>query len=409
MLVETTIKRTLGLKSHRVERVEEVCSGALQAWITPRRRSRPICSGCGRRRRGYDRLPPRRYRHVPFWGIEVELLYRPRRVVCSRCGIKVERVSWAVGKSPLTTPLVGVLSTFARLLSWQEVSRLFGVSWSTVRQAVAQAVSYGLEHREFSGVLSIGIDEISRRRGHRYMTNVYDLKRRRLICTGVGRDEASLRRFFQWWGKERAEALVAVCCDMWRPYLNVIEENTPNAAIVFDKFHVVRHLMEAVDEVRKQEARHLADQGVELLKGTKYIWLKNPWRWTKKQRARFRELKRSNLKVYRAYLIKEAFRALWEYKTVWGAKRYLRRWFWWATHSRLKPLREFAWMLRRHEQGILNAIRLKINNAIVEGMNRKAKVISQRAYGFRTPGNYALALYHGLGNLPMPETTHEFL
>jgi len=310
MLIETIIKRTLGLKGHRVDRVEEVG-----------------CGGCGKRRDGYDRLPTRRYYHLPFWGIDVNLLYRPRRVSCPRCGIKVEQIPWAMGKSPLTTPLVVVLSTFARLLSWQEVSRFFRVSWDTVRQAVAQAVSYGLEHQEFTVVLSIGIDEISRRRGHRYMTNVYDLKARRLIWTGVGRDVDSLRRFFEWWGEERSKALVAICCDMWRPYLKGIEEYTSNAAIVFDKFHVVRHLMEAVDEVRREESRLLAEEGGDLLKGTKYLWLKNPWRWTKREKQRFRELKRSNLKVYRAHLIKEAFRALWEYKTVWGAKRYLRRWF----------------------------------------------------------------------------------
>lgn len=409
MLVETIIKKTLGLKSHRVVRVEEGSGGVLRAQIVPRRRSRAICSGCGQRRQGYDRLPQRRYRHLAFWGIQVELLYRPRRVNCPRCGIKVEQVPWAMGKSHLTTPLVVVIATFARLLSWQEVSRLFGVSWGTVRQAVAQAVSYGLEHREVTGVISIGIDEISRQRGHRYMTNVYDFTGRRLIWTGVGRDENTLRRFFAWWGKERSEALVAVCCDMWRPYMNVIEESAPNAVIVFDKFHVVRHLMDAVDKVRKEEARLLAEAGIEDLKGTKYLWLKNPWRWTKKQKSRFRELMRSNLKIYRAYLIKEAFRTIWKYKTVGWAKRYLKRWFWWATHSRLEPIREFAWLLRRHEQGILNAIKFNINNAFVEGMNRKAKVISQRAYGFRKPDTYALALYHGLGKLPMPETTHKFL
>ena len=231
MLIETIIKRTLGLKSHRVDRVEEIVCGALRVWVVPRRRSRPICSGCGKRREGYDRLPPRRYRHVPFWGIEVELLYRPRRLSCPQCGIKVEQVPWAMGKSPLTTPMIVVLSTFARLLSWQEVSRLFRVSWGTVRQAVAQAVCYGLDRQEFSGVLSIGIDEISRRRGHRYMTNVYDLKARRLIWTGVGRDEDSLRRFFEWWGEERSKALVAVCCDMWRPCLKVTEEYAPDARL----------------------------------------------------------------------------------------------------------------------------------------------------------------------------------
>jgi len=140
----------------------------------------------------------RRFRHLRFWGIDVELFNRPRRVCCLRYGIKVERVPWAMGRNPLTTHMVVVLSTCTRLLSWQEVGRRFRVSWGTVRQAVAQAISHGLKQQEITRVLSIGIDEISRRRGHLYMNNVYDFEARRLNWTRFGRDEDSLRRFFEW-------------------------------------------------------------------------------------------------------------------------------------------------------------------------------------------------------------------
>jgi len=409
MLIERIIKRTLELKSYRIERIEEKASGALCVHLVSRKRSKPVCSGCRRKGPGYDRLRERVWRHVPMWGIGVEFIYRPRRVQCRWCGIKVERMPWAAGKSSLTVPFIVVLATFARLLSWAEVSRLFGVHWNTVRHAVKEAVSYGLAHSDTSGVLYVGIDEISRRKGHLYMTNVYDLNEGRLLWTGDGRDEDVLRRFFEYWGEERTQKLVGICCDMWKPYMNVIEECAPHATIVFDKFHIIRHLLEAVDEVRKEEASCLKDQGMDVLKGTKYLWLKNPWNWTKGQKSWFRSLVKSNLRVYRAFLIKEAFRALWKYKTVGWAKRYFKKWFWWATHSRLEPIRKFAWMVRRHLQGVLNIIKLGISNAIVEGMNRKAKVISQKAYGFRTPTNYALALYHGLGKLPLPETTHRFV
>lgn len=302
-----------------------------------------------------------------------------------------------------------VLATMARILPWQVVSRLFGVHWNTVRHAVREAVLYGLSRRETGKVLLIGIDEISRRRGHQYMTNDYDLEEARLLWTSEGRDEDSLRRFFEHWGPERTERIVGISCDMWSPYMNMIKEYAPHATVVFDKFHVMRHLLEAVDKVRKEEARQLAEQGVDALVGTKYLWLKNPANWTSDQQEWFGELVKMELKVHRAFLMKEAFKALWEYRRVSSAEKFFRKWFWWATHSRLEPMREFAWMIKNHLEGILNVVRLGINNAMVEELNRKAKVVSQMSYGFRTPMNYAIALYHVLGKLPLPETTHRFV
>jgi transposase len=408
MLVESIIKWTLQFKSWRVGKV----SGSkekLTVRVVPRRRSRAMCSGCGKRRPGYDTLPERVWRHVALWGIPVWLRYCPRRVKCPQCGVKVERMPWTMGKSTLTKPLIVGLATFAKLLSWEEVARLFGVHWNTVRAAVGHAVHYGLANRDTSMVIAIGIDEISRRKGHTYVTNVYDLELKRLLWTGEGRGEDVLERFFDEWGKKRTEAISCICCDMWDPYLKTIKDRAPKAAVVFDKFHIVQHLMKAVDEVRREEARSLRETNPELLKRTRYIWLKNPWNLTPKQKQRLGYLEKLNLRTNRAYLLKETFREFWEYKTQQLAKQFLKKWFWWATHSRLKPMRDFAWMLRRHEKGILNYFETRIDNGAVEGMNRKAKVLSQRAYGYRTFETFSLALYHVLGDLPMPELTHKFL
>jgi transposase len=314
-----------------------------------------------------------------------------------------------MGKSTLTKPLIVGLATFAKLLSWEEVARLFGVSWNTVRAAVAHAVQYGLANRDTSTVIAIGIDEISRRKGHTYVTNVYDLEHKRLLWTGEGRGEDVLERFFDEWGKERTEAISCICCDMWDPYMKTIRKRALGAVVVFDKFHIVQHLMMAVDEVRREEAHSLKETNPDLLKRTRYIWLKNPWNLTPKQKRRLGHLEKLNLRTNRAYLLKETFREFWEYKTKGWAKRFLKQWFWWATHSRLKPMRDFAWMLRRHQEGILNYFETRIDNGAVEGMNRKAKVVSQRAYGYRTFETFSLALYHVLGDLPMPELTHKFL
>lgn len=407
MHMNSIIRKTLGIKHHRIVRIEKEIKGIVIHMDRIRRR-RLSCGQCGQRGRVRDRLPERRWRHVPLWGIPVEIVYRPCRVNCPECGIKVESIPWAQGKSPLSQPLIVTLATWSRLLAWDVVARLFGVCWSTVRAAVQSAVQYGLSNREMDGVLYIGIDEISRRRGHIYHTQVYDLSRKRLLWSAEGRDADTLRRFFEDLGEERCRGIKAVCCDMWAPYIEVIEEMLPGATIVFDKFHLVRHLLKAVNDVRKQEAATLKKSNPDLLKGTRYIWLKNPENLTDRQRARLSYLEKLNLKINRAYLLKEIFKQLWTYKRKGWARRFLRKWFWWATHSRLEPLRKFAWMLRRYEEGILAWFDVPINNGATEGMNNNAKAVSHRARGYRTENTFTLALLHCLGDLELPQTVHKF-
>jgi transposase len=168
-------------------------------------------------------------------------------------------------------------------------------------------------------------------------------------------------------------------------------------------------LNQAVDEVRKQEALTLKKDNPELLKKTRYIWLKNPENLTDKQRARLGYLEKLNLKVNRAYLLKESFRDFWDYSYPAAGKKYLTKWFWWATHSRLEPLRDFAWMLRKHQHGIINYFKCRITNGVTEGMNNKVKTIVKRCYGFRTIPTLQLALYHCLGKLPEPKNLHKFV
>jgi transposase len=357
-----------------------------------------------------DRLKDRTWRHVPLWGIPVTLHYAPARVSCIRCkAVCVEAIPWSQGKCRLSVGLIWLLAAWTKLLAWDVVARLFGVHWNTVAAAVRQAVSYGLAHRQIGQVLYIGIDELSRRKGHRYVTNVYDLQAKRLLWSGEGRGKETLEAFFAEHGEALKDKVLGVCCDMWQPYIDVLRQRCPKAVLVFDKFHIVQKLLQAVDEVRRQEATALKKSNPELLKRTRYIWLKNPENLTPKQRARVGYLEKLNLRTNRAYLLKEAFRELWTYARRGWAKRFLKKWFWWATHSRLKPMRDFAWMLRRHEEELLDYFLLRIDNGAVEGLNNKAKVVSHRCYGFRTAGTFITALYHCLGDLPEPELVHRFL
>ena len=408
MLVESIVRKTLGLKRHCIKKVTEE-HDEIVVYLFPDKRCRIICSSCGNKGPGYDTLKERRWKHVPLWGIPVTLAYSPRRLQCINCGIKVEAIPWTQGKSPLSLPLSVVLATWSKLVAWNVVGQLFGFHWNTVRKAVKNVVDYGLANRDLGDLLYIGIDEISRKKGHVYHTQVYDLIEKRLLWSGEDRTAETLDAFFDYLGKDHCKHIKAVCCDMWAPYVDTIKERLPDTLLVFDKFHIVRHLLDAVDKVRREEAQKLKSDNPELLKKSRYIWLKNPWNLTEKQRVRLSDLEKLNLKINRAYLLKEAFRKFWDYSYQAWAKKYLIQWFWWATHSRLKPMRDFAWMIRRHQDDILNYFKVPIDNGAVEGLNNKAKVISHRAYGYRTAETFKLALYHGMGKLPEPQLTHKFL
>ena len=409
MLIESLVKATVELQGFCVMSVTGD-AGGLVVDLVPDGRYAPRCGRCQQRATYRDTRPVRRFRHVPMWGIPVELRYAPRRVSCAGCeGVYVESMPWVSGKQRMTRSLMVTLATWARSLPWQQVARLFRCSWGTVAAAVDEAVAYGLAHRDLEGLTHIGIDEISRKRGHVYVTNVYDLERKRLIWSGEGRSRETLEAFFDFLGPEKTQALEGICCDMWQPYIDVIKAQAPQAILVFDKFHIVRHLTQAVDQVRRDEIREKGPAHKVLMYKTRFIWLKNPWNLTEHQAMRLGELEQINLKINRAYLLKELFRYFWDYRRAGWAKKYLKKWFWWATHSRLAPMREFAWMLRRHEEDILNYFRMPIDNGTVEGLNNKAKLVIHKAYGFRTAKNYIRNLYHCLGDLPLPQTAHTFV
>lgn len=408
MLVKTIARKTLDLKNHKIDKIKETSEGTIEIQISHKKRRLLPCKNHEGKYKVVDQLPERRWQHVSLWGRDVVIIYSPCRVMCNGKLI-VEDIPWSKGKIRITAPLIAHIGILAELLPWKQVAELFHIHWNTVKNAVKQIVEYGLEHREIGDVIYFGIDEISRKKGHIYLTNVYDLKEKRLLWSGKGRDKTTINKFYNQVGHKLNASLTAICCDMWQPYIDNLKLFFPDAIIVFDKFHIVSHLNKAVDEVRKQEARELKETEPDILKGTRYLWLKRNGNLTDKQRVKLSTLEKLNLKINRAYLLKENFQYVWEYKYPGWAKKFLKQWFWMATHSRLKPLRDFAWMVRRHEEGILNYFKVPISNGIVEGLNNKAKVISHRAYGFRTVGTYKLVLYHCMGKLPRPVSSFKFL
>jgi len=386
---------------------------ALMVEIVPRRNSRPVCSGCGRVGPGYDTLEPREFEFVPLWGLAVFFVYVMRRVDCPRCGVKVEAVPWSEGKQTLTFAYMQFLATWAKRLSWQEVATVFRTSWEKVFRAVEWMVSWGLAHRDLSGVTAIGIDELLFQRGHKYITVVYQIDShcKRLLWVGKDRTVRCLLQFFREFGRERSAALRFVCSDMWKPYLKVIAKKASAALHVLDRFHIAMHMNKAIDEVRAKEARELKAKGLDpILKHSRWCLLKRPENLTDKQEIKLADLVRYNLKSVRSYLLKEDFQFFWEYTSPHWAGLFLDRWCVRTLRSRIEPIKKVARMLRSHRELLLNWFRAKkaISGGVVEGFNNRAKLTTRKAYGFRTFRAAEIALYHTLGALPEPEWTHRF-
>jgi transposase len=378
-----------------------------------RKNGRPICSGCGAKCPGYDRLKERRYEFVPLWNIPVFLSYRPRRVQCSRCGVKVEEVPWAQGKSQHCTVYEWFLAAWAKLLAWQQVARSFGTSWNTVHRAVQAAVLWGLERRSLDGIGAIGVDEIAWQKGHHYLTLVYqiDAGQKRLLHVSEGRTKESLKTFFkETLGQERSEQLRFACSDMWGPYLDVIDRWSM-AVNILDRFHIMKKMNEAIDKIRRQEMSKARQAGYQsVLKNSRWCLLKRRENLTKKQVVKLRELLQYNLPPVKAHLLREDFQRFWKYKTKKWARRFLEEWCARVMKTNLEPLKDVARMLLKHEWLLLNWFEAKgeLSCGSVEGMNYKVKLAMKKAYGYRSLDVAKTVLYHQLGRLPEREFAHRF-
>lgn len=401
MRMETYIRKGLGMKAHRVVEATETAD-AVVAHVERIGRRALQCGRCGmevRQTKGRAERA-RRWRDLSMAGKWLVIRYRPMRVRCPICGVTTERVPWAERYARITRRLTEAIAAMTKDRNWKETARFFALDWKTVVTAVKRVVARGLAKRKLKPIRIIGIDEVSRKKGHHYLTLVYDLARRRLLWVGEGRTTETVNAFFKWLGKRRAKNLEVVCLDMWQAYLSAVKEHAPQATRVFDRFHVVRHLNQAVDAVRRALWRKLSGPLRRAVKGTRFVLLKNPWNLTPKQKRRLSELVRQNNALSRAYYLKEDFQRFWDYVYEGWAKKHMKHWLWWASHSRLEPFKDFARMVRDHLDGILAWTKARVSNGALEGTNNKVKLVSHRAFGFRNAENYKVAIYHVCGNLP---------
>jgi transposase len=268
----------------------------------------------------------------------------------------------------------------------RDVAKKTRLDWHTVKEMEKQYMREQLRRRGTPPPRIVGIDEISIRKGHTYRIVASDLERRRPIWFG-GRDrsEESLDEFYQWLGARRTGKIRLVVMDMWKAFEKSTKKNVPEAAILYDKFHVIRHLQEALDKIRKQEYARLAGRDRSFIKGQKYTLLSHRENLTLEGRQSLRKLLRANKRLHTAYLLKESFGQLWDYRTEGWAHRFFEHWKDALKWQRLKPYEEFAALIGRHWEGIAAYCRPenKIALGFVEGLNNKIRVLQRRAYGLR--------------------------
>jgi transposase len=385
--VTTAFKRLLRLPGASVT---DVSFGAEGVIVTVRlRRRRRVCSACGQTGSHleiHDRRM-KRWRHLDLGSSRCVIECELRRLRCPDCGVRFEAVPWARPGASHTRDFEDVVAWLAQQMAKTPIAGLLRIAWDTVGRIVERVVADHLDERRLDGLVAIGCDEISYRRGQRYLTTVVDHRARAIVWCAPGRNAETLQAFFDELGPERAKTIRAVSIDMSGGYEKAIRENVPDAEICFDPFHVVRLAQRAVDQVRRDEwnahERSHTKTG-KWIKGTRWSLLKAPAKQTIAQLALLHEVQQANKPLYRAFLLKEELRVLYQLDDPTLAPEHLDAWLDWASRSRLDPFIKLARTIRRHRDGILNAIRLGLNNGRLEGLNSRIRLISHRSFGFHS-------------------------
>jgi transposase len=385
--ITSLLKNLLGIKQLLVGAVG-VVAGALVLDVRPTWR-RPRCSGCGRKRPGYDTLPARQWRHLDFGGVEVFLRYAPRRVNCRRCGVVVERVPWSEeADSRFTRDFENQVAYLAQRCDKTSITEMFRIAWETVGRIIERVVRRKRPENPLADLEQIGVDELSYRKHHHYVTLVTDQQEGRIVWGKEGKSAETLLAFFEALGEEGRKRIKVVTMDMSQGYIKAVREAVPQAQIVFDRFHVQQLVSNALDRCRREEWQRSRATGdrerAQSLKHTRWALLKNPWNLTPKEEARLSSLQQSNTGLYRAYLLKESFADILDRRQPNVVREKLRSWLAWASRSRLAPFVQVARTIREHLDDIVAYIRWRLTNGVVEGLANKARLLTRRAYGFHS-------------------------
>jgi len=369
--------------------------------------TRFACPECGQVLAVYDHLAERVWRHLDSCQFLTYLHARPPRVACPAHGVRQVALPWAEAGSRFTH-LFEVLAIDVLLATnVKRAAEILRISWDEAWHLMERAVRRGRAAKGAQLPTHLGVDEKAIAKGHRYMTLVCDLQAATVEYIGEERKQESLAAYFEAFAPQQRQGIEAICLDMWPAYIEACRAHLPQAEnkMVFDRFHIMRHVLEAVNTVRKREHRGLLEHGDTTLARSKYLWLYSAENVPQRAREHFDRLKGLQLKTARAWALKESLRELWDCHSLGWARQFWKRWYFWATHSRLGPMIAAAKLIARHLPNVLTYFAHRITNAVAEGLNSKIATVQKRACGFRNRDHFKIAVYFHCGGLNLYPTS----
>jgi transposase len=391
-----------------VSRVElSVDGGRVDVWAEHPKRTRFTCPGCDLELPVYDHGEERSWRHLDSCAFLTYLHARPPRVECPTHGVRQVALPWAEPMSRFTVLFERLAIDVLKECDVEGAARLLRLSWDEAWHLMDRAVARGLAAKPLVVPALVGVDEKAAGRGQDYITIVSNLATGTVEYLADERRRESLDGFFSQFSTDECQGIEAVAMDMWDPYITSTRQHLEDAddKIVFDRYHLMAYLTKAVDTVRKQESRALVATGDKSLSGTKYLWLYSAENLPDRHKDRFKVLRGGDLKTARAWAIKESLRHFWSYKRRgWGGKHF-KAWYFWATHSRLRPVIDAAKTLKRHEAGLMSYFAHRVTNAGAEGLNSRIQAIRVAARGYRNRKNFKTAIWFHLGGLQLYPAT----
>jgi transposase len=398
-----TIEKLLRFKGFKVVDFAFRGAGRLDVLVKPHKNG-CLCPICGRRGRIVRVLPEVRWwRDIPVGGWSVWLQYCPKEILCPTHGRRQEQIPWAREYGRATYRFEYLMLRYCQMMPQKDASTMLHTAASTLSDLLHRCVTAVRDGHKIRGLRRIGIDEISYAKGHKYATLVYDLDRACIVWVGAGKGRETIDVFFNEALSDHQKAQIRMaCCDMSATYMGAIADHCPNATLVLDRFHVVKALNEAVDDVRKEEWRKASAADRKALKGLRWLLYRHSSTRSRKDTRTLRALDKGNRRIYRAWQLKDEFEQFWEYSASWAAERFVRQWMTSALRSRLQPLRKFVNTLRQHYDGVLAFIGSRLTNAVAEGLNRIVKIVKNRASGFRNLNAFTDMIFLTVGDVDIP-------
>ena len=405
MTVNKFIRNLLSLKELVVTHFElDIRSRILNLWVKPYKNG-CRCPECNRRCRiVHETVMYRKWQDLPIYGCTVLLWYCPKEILCRTHGRVQENIPWAYAYGRVTYRFEHAMLIYCQMMTQKAAAKVLNIPASTLSDMLHRTITRVRQGHRIRGLKIIGIDEISYCKGRKYATLVYDLDRSCVVWVGKGKGRDTIDIFFTEMLSDYQKSQIKwATCDMSQAYIGAIETHCPNAKLVLDRFHIVKKLNEAVDEVRKEQWRQASVDERKALIGLRCLLFRHSSTRSKQQTRTLTQLRKGNRRIHRAWILKDEFEQFWDYKATWAAERFLKRWTTTALRSRLEPIRDFVKTIRNNYHRIIPFVESRITNAIAEGLNRIIKIIKNRASGFRTLEAFMDMIFLSVGDLDIPE------